>query len=89
MKETYKFLQNLEANNNKEWFDQNRDTYQRIGLKFMHITEILINEIRSFDPMVTNVEPKGCMYRIFRDVRFSKFGDSGQRMSACSDNSKW
>jgi len=71
MKETYNFLQNLEANNNKEWFDQNRETYQRVRLKFMHITEVLINEIRCFDPMVTNVDPKGCMYRIFRDVRFS------------------
>lgn len=72
MKEIIDFLSKLEKNNNREWFDENRDTYQACRLKVLHITEVLINEIRSFDPELPFIDPKKCVFRIFRDVRFSK-----------------
>jgi uncharacterized protein (TIGR02453 family) len=71
MKEIYEFLQQLDANNNKEWFDQNRDTFKKAQQKFLHLTELLINEIRSFDKEISYLEPKSCVFRIYRDVRFS------------------
>ncbi|MFA9392612.1 MAG: DUF2461 domain-containing protein [Prolixibacteraceae bacterium] len=71
MKEIYDFLLNLEKNNNREWFDENRETYQKTKQQFLHITEILINEIRSFDSTMPFQDPKKCVFRIFRDVRFS------------------
>jgi len=71
MKEIIDFLKNLEKNNNREWFDENRDTYQKTKTKFLHISEILINEIRTFDKEIPAIDPKKCMFRIFRDVRFS------------------
>ena len=71
MKEIYDFLMNLEKNNNREWFDQNRDIYQKTKLQFLQITEILINEIRTFDKEIPALDPKKCVFRIFRDVRFS------------------
>ncbi len=71
MKEIYKFLKNLSHNNNKEWFDANKETYQLTRQKAMHLTEVLINEIRSFDSYVPYIEAKDCLYRIYRDVRFS------------------
>jgi uncharacterized protein (TIGR02453 family) len=71
MKEIYEFLQNLEANNNREWFDLNRDTFKKNWQKFSHFTEVLINEIRSFDRQVPYLDPKDCLFRIYRDVRFS------------------
>lgn len=72
MKEIYNFLKTLEANNNKEWFDQNRESYQSTRQQFIHLTEILTNEIRSFDPTIPFLDPKKCVFRIFRDVRFSR-----------------
>lgn len=71
MKDIYDFLLNLEKNNNREWFDKNRETYQKTQQQFLHITEILINEIRSFDSTIQFQDPKKCVFRIFRDVRFS------------------
>lgn len=71
MKEIYDFLSKLEKNNNREWFDKNRDTYKKTQEQFLQITEILINEIRTFDQSVPFVDPKKCVFRIFRDVRFS------------------
>ena len=71
MKEIYDFLTNLEANNNREWFDENRDIYQKTRSQFLHLTEVLINEIRSFDNEIPFLDPKKCVFRIFRDVRFS------------------
>jgi uncharacterized protein (TIGR02453 family) len=37
----------------------------------LFVTEVLINEIRKFDPEISVMNPKDCMFRIFRDVRFS------------------
>jgi len=71
MKEIYEFLQGLEANNNREWFNQNKDVYKKNQQLFFHFTEILINEIRSFDQEIGYIDPKKCIFRIFRDVRFS------------------
>lgn len=71
MKEIYNFLKNLSINNNKEWFDANKEIYQSTRQKAMHLTEVLINEIRSFDNYIPYIEGKDCLYRIYRDVRFS------------------
>ncbi|MBN1927672.1 MAG: DUF2461 domain-containing protein [Prolixibacteraceae bacterium] len=72
MEEILNFLKGLEANNNREWFEQNKEIYQKTKDQFLHITEVLINEIRDFDQHIPFHNPKDCMFRIFRDVRFSK-----------------
>lgn len=72
MKEIFDFLSGLDANNNKEWFDNNRDVYEKTRQQFLTITEVLISEIRSFDPEMPFLDPKKCVFRIFKDVRFSK-----------------
>lgn len=71
MQAIYSFLSDLEQNNNKSWFDNNRDRYNDTRTKFLYLTELLINEIRSFDPEIGVLEPGKCMFRIYRDVRFS------------------
>lgn len=71
MEEIVKFLNDIKNNNNKAWFDKNRDRYESTRNKFLYITEILINEIRSFDSSIGHQDPKDCMFRIFRDLRFS------------------
>ncbi|MDA3930623.1 MAG: DUF2461 domain-containing protein [Prolixibacteraceae bacterium] len=72
MKEIIGFLNKLEQNNTKEWFNENRAVYQSTKEQFLHLSEILISEIRTFDSEIPAIDPKKCMFRIFRDVRFSK-----------------
>lgn len=71
MEKVLQFLENLSENNNREWFNANRQVYKESRDKVLFITEILINEIRKFDPEIHIIAPKDCMFKIFRDVRFS------------------
>lgn len=71
MQEVINFLSELKENNNKEWFDQNRDRYQECRKKVLFLTELIIHEVGKFDPEIGNLDPKDCLFRIFRDVRFS------------------
>ncbi len=72
MKNVFKFLEELKVNNNKEWFEENRDRYLETKKTFLEFTELLINEVNRFDKSIGFPDPKKCMFRIFRDVRFSK-----------------
>lgn len=71
MQEVLSFLSELRENNNKEWFDKNRDRYEASRKKVLFITEIILHEINKFDPEIGFQNPKDCVFRIFRDVRFS------------------
>ncbi len=71
MKEILDYLKDLEANNTREWFDQNRSRYDATHKKFLAVAGILIHEIRQFDGEIPVLNPKDCVFRIFRDVRFS------------------
>lgn len=66
------FLEKLKENNNREWFAENRAEYEHFRLQTVHLTEYLLNFIKSFDIGLSSIEPKQCMYRIYRDIRFSK-----------------
>ena len=65
------FLRELIANNHKEWFDANRNYYQEAKSEFDRFVDRLITEIRLFDPTIGTITAKDCVYRIYRDVRFS------------------
>jgi uncharacterized protein (TIGR02453 family) len=71
MKEILDFLKDLEANNTREWYEQNRSRYDHTRKMFLALTELLIHEIRQFDDEIPLLSPKDCVFRIFRDVRFS------------------
>jgi uncharacterized protein (TIGR02453 family) len=71
MQEVLNFLSELRVNNNKEWFDQNRGRYEESRKKVLFLTELVIHEIGGFDPEIGNLNAKDCVFRIFRDVRFS------------------
>lgn len=72
MDKVIQFLEELTENNNREWFNDNRKRYEESKEKIIFLTDVLINEIGEFDPTVRGVSPKDCIFRIFRDVRFSK-----------------
>jgi uncharacterized protein (TIGR02453 family) len=68
---TLSFLEDLRFNNNKTWFDENRKRYEAAK----SAVEALIEEIiQQFSPVenLGKLTPKECMFRINRDVRFSK-----------------
>jgi uncharacterized protein (TIGR02453 family) len=71
MLEVLNFLSELRINNNKEWFDQNRDRYEESRKKVLFLTELVIHEVGKFDPEIVGLTAKDCVFRIFRDVRFS------------------
>jgi len=71
MKTAISFLNELIANNHKEWFDANRQYYREAQNEFNQFIDLLISEIRTFDPSVGAITAKDCVFRIYRDVRFS------------------
>ncbi len=68
---SFSFLKDLKNHNNREWFGRNKAIYDEAKQEFEHITELVIHEIASFDKALAGVIPKDCIFRIFRDIRFS------------------
>jgi len=68
------FLVELKANNNREWFEANRTRYEQAAADFFDTVARFIQSLTSFDPEIAEVmpDPKSCIMRIYRDVRFSK-----------------
>ncbi len=66
------FLMDLQENNNREWFQENKPRYDKVKEDFNHFVDALIRKISEYDPSVKGLEAKDCMFRIYRDVRFSK-----------------
>jgi len=67
-----KFLTDLKVNNNREWFAENKARYDQVRLQFEQMCKELITEISAFDEEIKHVEAKECVFRIYRDTRFSK-----------------
>lgn len=67
------FFIELGANNHKEWFDENRKRYEsNVRDPFKAFVNHLISEISKNHPEYKHLESKHCMFRINRDIRFSK-----------------
>lgn len=72
MEAIFKFLTKLSKNNNKEWFDANRPHYQDLKQEYISIVDKIIQQSSAFDPMLKDVDASKAIFRINRDVRFSK-----------------
>jgi len=67
---TLEFLRDLRANNNRPWFEQNRKRYDTArGYLDEFITDLII-QCGQFEDL-GSVTADQCIYRIYRDVRFS------------------
>ena len=71
-KSTLQFLKELKKNNTKEWFDLHRDQYETSKKDFIDFIAELIPKVAKIDPEIAEVKAKDCLFRINRDVRFSK-----------------
>ncbi|MEN8156078.1 MAG: DUF2461 domain-containing protein [Bacteroidota bacterium] len=72
MQEVFSFLSELNRNNNREWFNENRQRYQEALELFRRLAGSLIEGISLFDPSIAGLEAKDTLFRIYKDVRFSK-----------------
>lgn len=66
------FISELTENNNRDWFNAHKKRYQDALELFRSFTGELLAGIAKFDPAVGNLEPKDAIFRIHKDVRFSK-----------------
>ena len=69
---TIKFLLQLKKNNNRPWFEENRKSYELAKTDYTALVDQLISGITKFDAAIGELKAKDCMFRINRDVRFSK-----------------
>jgi len=69
---TLQFLKALDKNNNKAWFDAHKKQYDAAKQDFAALTQKVITQFGKKDPAIALLQPKECLFRINRDVRFSK-----------------
>jgi uncharacterized protein (TIGR02453 family) len=66
------FLHKLKENNNRDWFNANKDQYEKARQEAEHFVDHLILEMQKIDKNIGTLTSKQTMFRIYRDVRFSK-----------------
>ena len=71
MKEIYDFLRELRENNDREWFNAHKKRYVELKAWFDEWVGKLIEKTAGFDEEIEGLNVKDCVYRIYRDVRFS------------------
>jgi uncharacterized protein (TIGR02453 family) len=71
-KDFVKFFKDLSANNNRDWFHANKKRYEAsVKNPFAAFVQEMIDRMGKDDKSV-KIEPKEAIFRINRDVRFSK-----------------
>lgn len=71
---TFDFLKKLKKHNEQEWFNEHKKLYQESHEEMIELTADLFQRISQFDEL-EEVSPKKALFRIYRDVRFSKNKD--------------
>jgi uncharacterized protein (TIGR02453 family) len=74
-KDTLTFLDDLKLNNDREWFEVNRNRYEAARQDFIRFVSGLIQKIGKWEEGIKKQSAKDCIFRIYRDVRFSKNKD--------------
>jgi uncharacterized protein (TIGR02453 family) len=70
--QTLKFLTNLQKNNNRDWFEKSRSAYEAARIDFQNFIQLVIDDLERKDATITGLSARDCLFRINRDVRFSK-----------------
>ncbi|MDK8186983.1 MULTISPECIES: DUF2461 domain-containing protein [Sphingomonas] len=71
---TFQFLRDLQNHNDKDWFENHRDAYNAAVDNLTDVAARLIDSAKSYDPAIgkLTLDPKDCISRIHRDMRFQK-----------------
>lgn len=70
-KESLEFLTTLKANNDRDWFNANKDEYLKQHETIIEFADELLEKLNKHDNIETPTGKKS-LFRIYRDVRFSK-----------------
>ena len=70
--DVFKFFEELSVNNNREWFMDNKWRYDAIKEEFTGFTAQIIDELSLLDTSIGHPDPRRCLYRIYRDLRFTQ-----------------
>lgn len=71
-KESLQFLEDLKANNNRDWFQDNKKRYEVFKKDYHQLVADFLDVMKPIDPSLELLEVKNCTFRINRDIRFSK-----------------
>ncbi len=70
------FFKDLAGNNNRDWFNANKKRYeQSVKEPFNNFVQLMLDEMAQRDKRYKDMKAKDCVFRIHRDVRFSKDKD--------------
>ncbi len=69
---TFDFLRDLAKNNNREWFQENKGRHDEARANVLEFVGELVKGLSKIDKTISaDLDPKTCVMRIYRDVRFS------------------
>ena len=71
-KDSLQFLDDLKANNNRDWFLDNKKRYEVFKKDYQQLVADFLDAMKPLDPTLKMLEVKNCTFRINRDIRFSK-----------------
>ena len=71
-KDRLQFLDDLKANNNRDWFLDNKKRYEVFKKDYQQLVGDFLDAMKPLDPSLEMLEVKNCTFRINRDIRFSK-----------------
>jgi len=66
-KSTLKYLSDLKKNNNREWYNEHKDIFLKEQSKIKEVHNVFLENLNKHDKI-----ERYKLYRIYRDVRFSK-----------------
>ncbi|MFV7236838.1 DUF2461 domain-containing protein [Flavobacterium sp. ZB4R12] len=71
-KDTLQFLDDLQANNNRDWFLENKKRYEAFKKDYHQLVSDFLDAMKPLDSSLEMLEVTNCTFRINRDIRFSK-----------------
>lgn len=72
MEHVIPFLKKLKKNNNRPWFDAHREEYEMARAEFSGFVTGIVSGLKKFDKDLGDPDPSKTIFRIYRDIRFSK-----------------
>ncbi|MFN2457028.1 MAG: DUF2461 domain-containing protein [Chitinophagaceae bacterium] len=67
-----RFLKQLQKNNNRSWFEVHRADFEAARIDFQNFIQLVIDDLERKDTTIAGLMARDCLFRINRDIRFSK-----------------
>lgn len=70
--ELYSFLRELSHNNNRPWFAEHKELFDRLRASWLADIDTMLAAMTEWEPALAGQTAKACAYRFYRDTRFSR-----------------